>query len=137
VASGGNPVTVNKTVDATETFKYAAIRQLARDGQFQAGVRSNRGIKWGFVQHKMADYLPETFGQAHEERSDWVYRHGLVKRALNEILGENGWTSGVRDGAQWVVATSHARPRAASVPRPPVDRAPDDESGPPPEDQPF
>jgi hypothetical protein len=42
---------------ATETFKTAAIRQLARDEQFQASVRAGHGVKWGFVQHKLASYL--------------------------------------------------------------------------------
>ena len=105
-------------MDATETFKTAAIRKLARDEQFQAGVRADRGIKWGFVQHKLAGYLPGTFGQDEKERSDWVYRHGLVKRALSEILGENGWRSTTRDGSQWVIATAQARPRTASGPEP-------------------
>ena len=132
-ASGGNPVTANKTVDATETFKFAAIRQLAQDNRFQAAVRSDRGIKWGYVQHLLAEYLPVTFGQEHEERFDWVYRQGVVKRALNEILGENGWRSETRGTAQWILITDTARPRAA-VPPPPVDRSPDDEFGPPPED---
>jgi hypothetical protein len=109
-ASGGPPVTVTQAVDATETFKTAAIRRLARDKQFQAGVRADRGIKWGFVQHKLASYLPGPFGRDDQERSDWVYRHGLVKRALNETLGENGWRSATRDGSQWVIATDQARP---------------------------
>jgi uncharacterized protein len=104
-ASGGQPVTANRAVDATETFARAAIRKLAQDEQFQAGVRANPGIKWGFVQYKLAGYLPGTLGQDHRERFDWVHRHGLVKRALNEILGENGWRSGTRDGSQWVIVT--------------------------------
>lgn len=137
VASGGNAVTVNKTVDATETFKYAAIRQLAQDDQFQTSVRSDRGIKWGFVQHKLARYLPAIVGQDQEDRFDWVYQHGLVKHALNEILGEGGWRSDPRDGSQWITATGRARPRDASLPEPPADRSADDEYGPPPEDQPF
>ena len=33
-------VTLNKTVDATQTFKYAAIRKLAQDARFQDAVRS-------------------------------------------------------------------------------------------------
>jgi hypothetical protein len=45
-ASGGQPVTVNQAVDVTETCKTTAIRQLARDEQFQAGVRADRGIKF-------------------------------------------------------------------------------------------
>jgi hypothetical protein len=32
-----------------------------------------------------------------------------LKRALNEILGENGWHSATRDGSQWVIATAQAR----------------------------
>jgi len=114
-ASGGQPATVSQTVDATETFARAAIRKLAQDEQFQAGVRASRGIKWGFVQHRLADYLPGTFGQDHQERSDWVYQRGLVKRALDEILGENGWRSATRDGSQWVIATPQARPPAARL----------------------
>ena len=101
-------------------FKTAAIRKLARDEQFQASVRADHGIKWGFVQHKLAGYLPGTFGQDDQERSSWVYKHGLVKRALDEILGENGWRSATRDGSQWVTATAQARPHAASVPEPSV-----------------
>ena len=107
--SGGQPVTVNQAVDATETFKAAAIRQLARDEQFRAGVRTDRGIRWGFLQHKLAGFLPGTFGQDEQERSDWVYKHGLVKRALNEILGEDGWRLATPDGSQWVTATAQAR----------------------------
>jgi len=135
-ASGGAPVTANKTVDATETFKFAAIRKMAQDNTFQAAVRGDRGIKWGRIQHLLADHLPETFGQQHEERSQWVYRQGLVKRALNEILGEDGWRSGQRDGSQWIFATDRAKPRSA-VPHPPADRSPGDDLGPPPDEPPF
>ena len=135
-ASGGNPVTANKTVDATETFKFAAIHQLARDNRFQSAVRGDRGIKWGHIQHLLADHLPETFGQQHEERSGWVYRQGLVKRALDEILGEGGWRSEQRDGSQWIFATDRAKPRS-EPPHPPLDRSPDDDLGPPPEEELF
>jgi hypothetical protein len=133
-ASGGNPVTVSNTVDATETFKYAAIRQLAQDERFQTGVRSDRGIKWGRVQHMLADYLPDTFGQDHDERSQWVYDQGLVKPALNAILGVRGWDTETRDRARWIIATSSVNPPDESLPAPPADWAPDDEFGPPPED---
>jgi hypothetical protein len=135
-ASGGAPVRANKTVDATETFKFAAIRRLAEDDRFQAHVRGERGIKWGRIQHLLADHLPETFGQQHDERFDWVFRQGLVKRALDEILGEGGWRSDPRDGSQWVVATDRAKPRS-EVPLRPVDRSPDDDLGPPPDEPPF
>jgi Helicase HerA, central domain len=134
--SGGSPVRANKTVDATETFKFAAIRQLAEDDRFQAQVRGDRGIKWGRIQHLLADHLPETFGQQHDERFGWVFRQGLVKRALDEILGEGGWRSDPRDGSQWVFATDRANPRSA-VPLRPVDRSPDDDLGPPPDEPPF
>jgi uncharacterized protein len=109
--SGGEPVTLSQTVDATETFARAAIRKLAQDEQFLAGLRAGRAVKWGFVQHKLAGYLPGTLGQDHQERFDWVYQHGLVKRALDEIFGENGWRSWTRDGSQWVLATSQAGPQ--------------------------
>jgi hypothetical protein len=135
-ASGGMLVTLDRTVDATETFKYAAIRKLAQDSRFQDAARGDRGIKWGFVQHLLADNLPATFGQGHEERSEWVYRHGLVRQALDEILGGNGWRADTRAGSQWVFATDRARPRSAA-PNPPADRSADDALGPPPEESPF
>jgi len=135
-ASGGTRVTLNKTVDATETFKYAAVRKLAQDTRFQDAVRGDRGIKWGFVQHLLADNLPEAFGQRHDERFEWVYRHGLVRQALDEILGENGWHTETRDVSRWVLVTDRARPRS-TVPNPPADRSPDDGLGPPPEEPPF
>ena len=113
--AGGGPA-----VDATETFASAAIRRLARDEQFQAAVRAGRGVRWGAVQHKLADCLPGTFGEDHQDRSDWVFQHGLVKRALNEILGEGGWNSASHDGSQWVTATPQARPRPAGPPEPPA-----------------
>ncbi len=128
-ASGGTPVTVNRAVDAAETFKYAAIRQLADDEGFQASVRSARGIKWGFVQYKLAKYLPTIVGQDPAERADWVYQHGLVKRALNEIFGEDGWRSAPRDGSQWITATDRARHRDAGLPAPPAASSPDEEYG--------
>ena len=135
-ASGGTLVTLDRTVDATETFKYAAIRKLAQDARFQDAARGDRGIKWGFVQHLLADNLPATFGQGHEERFEWVYRHGLVRQALDGILGANGWRSDTRAGSQRVFATDRARPRSAE-PKPPADRIPDDALGPPPEEPPF
>jgi hypothetical protein len=119
LASGGQPVTVGQTVDATETFARAAFRALAHDAGFQTAVRTGRGLKWGYGQHKLADYLPATFGQEHEERFQWVYRHGLLKPALDEILGENGWRSEMRDGSQWIFATDRARPRPADRPADP------------------
>jgi hypothetical protein len=62
-----------------------------------------------------------------QERSSWVYKHGLVKRALNEILGQNGWRSATRDGSHWVTATAQARPHAASVPEPSPGFSPGDD----------
>jgi uncharacterized protein len=90
-------------LDSAETLKQAAIRQLAQDGKFQAALRAGAGVSWGSVQHKLADYLPETLGREHRQRADWVYRQGLVKRALNEILGETGWRSEPRGAAQWII----------------------------------
>jgi uncharacterized protein len=76
-------------------------------------------------------------GQDEQDRFGWVYQHGLVRRALDEVLGEGGWRSDPRDGSQWITATGRARSREASLPEPPADRSADDEYGPPPEDQPF
>jgi hypothetical protein len=32
-------------------------------------------------------------------------RDQFLKRALNEILGSDGWRSGTRHGSQWILAT--------------------------------
>ena len=70
------------------------------------------------MQHKLASFLPGTFGLNERDRSDWVYQHGLVKRALDEIFGDHGWRSATRDGSQWVTATAQVRPpRAGNAPR--------------------
>ena len=140
-ASGGKPVTVAETVDATETFKYAAIRKLAQDAEFQDRVRSDEGIPWGGVQSKLADYLSEAISQDHDERFQWVYEQGLVKHALDEILGETGWRSEPREAkrgrprpVKWITATAQAKPRDAGLPTLPADWPPGDEFGPPPDD---
>jgi hypothetical protein len=49
-----------------------------------------------------------------------------VKRALNEILGEDGWRSATRDGSQWITATAQPRPHAGSVPEPSPGSSPGD-----------
>ena len=98
-------------------------------------VRRER-IKWGRIQHLLAGNLPGTIGQRDDERFAWVHRHGLVKQALDEILGQNGWRTETRDRSQWVFATDRARPRS-TVPEPPADRSPDDDLGPPPGEPPF
>jgi uncharacterized protein len=135
-AAGGRPVTVAGTLDTTETYKLAAIRQLAQDGDFQDSVRG-RGIPWGAVQKKLADRLPEMLG----DRFRWVWDNNLVKGALDDILGVNGWETEARptgDGGmrQWIIATDRAKGRADSVPEPPEDWLPDDplDSYDPPED---
>jgi len=140
-ASGGKPVTVAETVDATETFKYAAIRKLAQDAEFQDRVRSDEGIPWGGVQSKLADYLSEAISQDHDERFQWVYEQGLVKHALDEILGETGWRSEPREAkrgrprpVKWITATAQAKPRDVGLPTLPADWPPGDEFGPPPDD---
>jgi uncharacterized protein len=140
VASGGKPVTVAETVDATETFKYAAIRNLAADSKFQNQVRSDRGIPWGGVEPMLADYLSEAISQDRGDRIQWVRDQGLVRHALNEILGHSGWLSEAREAktgrprpVKWITATAQARPRDASLPALPADWPSDDEFGPPPD----
>jgi hypothetical protein len=134
------PVTVAETVDAAETFKYAAIRKLAGDSNFQSQVRGDRGITWAGVQSKLADYLSEAIGQDREERIPWIRHQGLVRHALNEILGESGWRSETREAktgrprpVQWIIATPQAKPGEANLPALPADWPPDDELGPPPD----
>jgi uncharacterized protein len=133
-AAGGRPVTIAGTRDAVETFKFAAIRQLAQNPEFQEKVRTN-GIRWGVVQGILADCLPETIGG----RFQWVYDQGLVKRALDDILGEGGWDTEGRpseDGKtrQWIVITDRVKPRIDSVPDLPPDWPSEEDDSPPPGD---
>lgn len=130
-AVGGTAVTVAGTEDATETYKLAAIRALAQDDDFQSSVR-RRGIAWGIVQKKLADFLPSEWGDSFH----WVNEQGLVKRALDEILGAEGWRTESRSRSgggtrRWVIATTNAREPTATLPVPPEDWLPDDLSEPP------
>jgi hypothetical protein len=143
-AAGGKPVTIAGTQDATETFKFAAIRQLAEDLEFQDGVRSGRGMTWKGVQSKLADYLPETLGRAHQQREDWVHEQRLVRRALDEILGRDGWRTETRQAksgtprpVRWIIETERVKPRSNSVPDLPADWPSDEEDSPPPEGDSF
>jgi len=144
LASGGKPVTVAETVDATETYKFAAIRKLAQDTSFQDEVRSANGTPWGAVQAKLADCLSEAISQDRDERRQWVHEQGLVKHALDEILGEGGWRSETRDArtppprpVKWIVATAQAKPRDSGMPSVPADWPSNDDLGPPPDDAIF
>jgi hypothetical protein len=140
-ASGGRPVTVANTLDATETFKYAAIKQLAGDPDFQSKVRSERGIPWGGVQRMLADMLNATIS---EDRYQWVYEQELVKHALNEILGRGGWRTEKRPRVgdpqrltAWIVATADAKGPDAKVDEPRDDWPPGAEFGSPTEEPLF
>jgi hypothetical protein len=137
-AVGGRPVTVAGIDDAAETFKLAAIRKLAQDTGFQEQARSAEGIRWGAVQGLLADYLPATISN----RFEWVRDQGLVKRALNEILGDRGWSAEPRPHEtggtkNWITATAQAKPREASPPTPPEDWPADEDFGWPADDDAF
>ena len=130
-AVGGRPVTIAGIEDAAETIKLAAISQLAQNSQFQEEVRSGEGIRWGVVQRMLADYLPTTIS----ERFDWVRDQDLVVRALDEILGNNCWTSLSRPyekggTRKWITATRQAR-SSESVPDFPADWLSEEDSPPP------
>lgn len=145
-AAGGNPVTVAGTPDASETFKFAAIRKLAADRDFDEKVHTERGITWGHVQRKLADFIAEMTGQPPEQANDWVFSQGLAKRALTDILGPEpeGWRTESRPSAQsrggsprqvrWIVATAQAQTR---IPEAPVAWAPEEEDAPPDDDALF
>jgi hypothetical protein len=127
-AAGGRPVTVAGRQDASETYKLAAVRQLAEDADFQRSVRGS-GIPWGAVQKKLAGYLTDFPGDAFR----WVFENNLVETALDDILGHRAWrTEGrpIKDGGmrKWIIATGQAREIADSVPEVPEDRLPDEET---------
>lgn len=138
--AGGNPVTVGGTPDASETFKFAAIVQLAKDQDFQEKVRSQAGIKWGQVLARLVGFLPDTLGQSPEQRKDWAVSQNLVKQALIEILGPegHGWRTESRPPAQgsraagrpatWIMATPQAK---TALPEAPAAWTPDEEYEPP------
>lgn len=125
-AAGGNPVTVAGTPDASETFKHGAIRKLATDREFDSEVHSEQGIPWGRVQGKLARFVAEMTGWPFQQASDWVYGEFLVKRALTEILGDEGpsWTTESRPSSQsqgassrrWIKATAQAQTRIPDAP---------------------
>lgn len=133
-AAGGNAVVIAGTADASETFKVAAIRNLAADPEFQEQVRSKRGIAWGHVQSKLANYISETQGQTPQQAGEWVFSQGLVKRALTDILGPEGhaWNTESRDPSgssrprKWILATPQAK---TGIPAP-VAWTPDEEYDP-------
>jgi hypothetical protein len=111
-----------------------------RADSFQNGVRSDRGITWAGVQFKLADYLSDAIGEDGEERIQWVREQGLVRHALNEILGVGGWRTDARDAktgrprpVRWIIATAQAKRREAGLPALPADWPPG-ELGPPPDD---
>lgn len=125
-AVGGTAVTVAGTEDATETYKLAAIRNLALDDDFQDSVRGS-GIWWGVVQKKLSSFFPSDWGDSF----NWVSDQHLVKRALDEILGLEGWKSESRESPSrgWrkiVIATPEARARTDALPGIPPDWLPGD-----------
>lgn len=135
-AVGGQPVTVGGEPDATETLKLAAISKLAQNAGFHQQVRSSQGIKWGAVQRMLADYLPPTISN---NPFQWVWDQGLVKQALDEILGDRGCVSAARapDNKKWITVTDRAKPVADGVPSRPADWKADEEYGPPPMEELF
>jgi hypothetical protein len=99
-------------VDAAQTLENAAIAELGRNQDFQAKVRTTKGIPWGEVMSLLEDGLPASSGTSS---SDWAYR--IVPRALNSILGRSGWTAEPRPRVndpgrttKWIVATASALP---------------------------
>jgi hypothetical protein len=82
----------------------------------------------------LADYLPATIS----DRFEWVRDQGLVVRALNEILGNDGWAADARPFEQggtrkWITVTNRAKPATNSMPNLPVDWLSDEEDSPPPD----
>jgi hypothetical protein len=116
VEQAGGATTIGGEVDATETIKAAAIEALRANDDFQSRVRLDRGLAWAEVQSLLADALPDTIPDARQ----WVYDQQLVVRALDEVLGQGGWSTERRPRrndpngtASWIVAAPQALPRDA------------------------
>jgi hypothetical protein len=91
------------SVDADKTYRLAAIRGLARDGEFQQ-IYSEEGIRWGRVQRLIAKCGPEFMDDA--KKFEWAYI--VVKDALTELVGSEGldYTITKRDyNKMWIKAT--------------------------------
>jgi hypothetical protein len=138
-AAGGRPVTVAGIADVSETYKAAAISQLAQDDEFQQRVRTERGIPWKGVQVSLAQHLSPILGKSKEQCEEWVRSQSLTRQALVEILGpeHTGWHTEPRPRAsgqgtaRWVIALPQAKPSDFRPSPPPADIQYDDTPEPP------
>lgn len=82
---------VDDVIDVLGMIEQRAIDGLRRNAEFNRKVHAD-GILWVRVKYLLKDHMPETMEE--REREDCAYR--LVKRAVNEILGEEGraWHTG-------------------------------------------
>lgn len=78
------PTPADEPVDTLELFRVQAISSLRKDAKFLSDMTSD-GCPWGAIKGMLAIRLP-----AHLEDRDQI-AFNLVRRALNEIFGEEQW----------------------------------------------
>jgi hypothetical protein len=93
----------DEDVDADEAYRKAAIRRLQDDTEVVRQLR-NIGMPWGVIMGKLKDNLPKVLSD--KDRGDIAYN--LVRRFMDETLGEGNWESEKRPGRNnklitWVV----------------------------------
>ncbi len=83
-ASADDTATDEHTIDFLETLKESAIRKVERDGEVGRRVRGG-GMPWRGVVQSLEDALPDEI----DDKNNLAYQ--LVRPALDQILGLNGW----------------------------------------------
>jgi hypothetical protein len=69
-----------------ETYLVAAIESLKNNHEFLDKVKSY-GMPWAGIKAELISELPELWDE--QKRDNLAYN--LVRRAMNEIFGENNW----------------------------------------------
>lgn len=84
VINGANEAEITENKDTLRIYFSSAIQKLKNQMDFNQKMQAN-GLPWRGVQAKLEDLLPDTM----EDRENQAYN--LVRPALDEIYGKNGW----------------------------------------------
>ncbi|MFC7329476.1 ATP-binding protein [Marinactinospora rubrisoli] len=128
--AGGPVVTDGTSVDAVQTHVQAAIQGLRKREEFHRKLHSTSGIPWAQVEKLLSEEIPASLSP---DPVRWIRTHGVVKRALNEILGSQNqaWSTEKRPSVHtgrhptWIMPLGDVpppddRPRPHRRPGPPL-----------------